>query len=166
VTTRPVAAGRVRAAIRAGAVSGLLSGAPSTAWALVRGDDPLAASLAAGALVRPHETRRTRLLVAAFVSHSLLSLGWAFVLARLWPRRQESLARAILRGSALGATIGVIDLGAAHAIAHPRLAAVRALSVAPQVADHVAYGAIVGVVLRAQTRSMASAIESSTRPGR
>jgi hypothetical protein len=166
VTTRPVAAGRVRAAVRAGAVSGLLSGAPSTAWAIVRGDDLFAPSLAAGSLVLPHETRRGRLLVAAFVSHSVLSVGWAFVMVRLWPRRHESLARAVLRGSALGATIGMIDLGAAHVVAHPRLAAVRGLSVAPQVADHVAYGAIVGVVLRGQTRSMASTIESSTRPGR
>jgi hypothetical protein len=148
-------------------VSGLVSGGPSTLWAIVRGDDLLAATLAAGALVVPDESSRRRLLLSAFAAHAILSTGWALVIAGVWPRRQLSPSAAITRGALCGAAIAALDLGAAHASTHLRLAGVRALPLAPQIADHVCYGAAVGVVLRrAQTSSMASAIESSTRPGR
>jgi hypothetical protein len=51
--------------VRAGLWAAVLSGAPSTLHALATGRDPLAATLAAGSILLPGETRRTRLLAAA-----------------------------------------------------------------------------------------------------
>lgn len=118
----------------------MLSGAPSTIWAVVTDDEPFAATLAAGSLLLPEETRRGRLLCAATVAHVALSAGWTIALSRL-PRRTVAL------GTLAGLGIAALDLGVAHTSRSPRLAAIRALPVAPQVADHVAFGALVGGVL-------------------
>ena len=118
----------------------MLSGAPSTLWAVVADDDPFAATLAAGSLLRPEETRRGRLLCAATVAHLALSAGWTIALTRL-PRRT------VTAGALAGLGIAALDLGIAHASRSPRFAAIRALPVAPQVADHVAFGALVGGLL-------------------
>jgi hypothetical protein len=111
---------------------------PSTIWALSAGRDPLAATLAAGSLLLPHETRRRRLLAAAVPVHVALSLGWAVVLARILPRGRE-----VTGGAIGGLGIAALDLG----IGARRFPRVRALPLLPQVADHVAYGASVGFVL-------------------
>jgi hypothetical protein len=132
--------------VRAGLVASALSGAPSTLWALVRGTDPLEATVAAGQLLCPGESRRTRLLPAAGLVHIALSLGWAAVLGALMPRH-TSAARAVALGAACGAGIAAVDLGTARVSSSPRMAAVRSLAVGPQVADHLAYGVIVAVVL-------------------
>lgn len=120
-----------------------MSGVPSTVWALARGRDPLEATLAAGSVLLPHETRRTRLLVAAVPVHVALSFGWAAVLARVLPPRRE-----IVSGAFAGLVIGVVDLAVARRL-FPR---VRALPLGPQLADHVAYGATVGCVLARRRR--------------
>lgn len=130
--------GVLRAGLRAGAVAGILSGAPSTAWAIVAGQDPLAATRAAGSLLLPNETRPARLLAAAVVVHTGLSLGWATVLAATLPRRHTTAA-----GAVAGLAIAALDLG----LIGRRLPRVRALPVLPQVADHVAFGLVVGAVL-------------------
>ena len=70
--------------------------------------------------------------------HLALSLGWALVLARALPRRRPTL-----EGAAAGLAIAALDLG----LLGRRLPAIRALPVLPQVADHVAYGAVVGAIL-------------------
>jgi len=129
----------IRKGIAAGAVAGVVSGAPSTLHALVTGGDPLAASEAAGAMLLPHETNRTRLLLAAVPVHTALSLGWGIVLAKLLPRKAT-----IRWGAAAGVAIAVLDLG----VFGGRFPRIRQLPVAPQVLDHIAYGAAVGAVLR------------------
>jgi hypothetical protein len=116
----------------------VLSGVPSTTVALWRGEDPLAASLAAGTLLLGHERRSYRLLAAATLVHAALSLGWALVLAAVLPRR------ATIRWSAVaGLAIAALDLG----VIGRRFERIRALPPIPQVADHVAYGLTVGAVL-------------------
>jgi hypothetical protein len=115
----------------------VLSGAPSTLHAVLTGADPWAATLAAGSVVLPHETRRRRLVLAAGVLHGALSLGWAVVLARVLRRPT------VVSGAVAGLGIAALDLG----LIGRRLPAIRALPQAPQVADHVAYGVAVAVVL-------------------
>jgi hypothetical protein len=124
---------RLSRAVRAGAVAAVLGGAPSTLHALATGRDPLAATVAAGSILLPEETRRPQLLAAAVPVHLALSLGWAVVLDRAGVRS----ARA---GALAGLAIAALDLG----VAGGRFPRIRALPLLPQVADHVAFGAIVG----------------------
>ncbi|HEY7794769.1 MAG TPA: hypothetical protein VIA10_12250 [Gaiellaceae bacterium] len=124
-------------ALRAGLVAAAVSGAPSTVHALATGRDPLEATLAAGSLLLPRETRRVPLVAAAVPVHLALSLGWAVVLERAGVRG----ARA---GAVAGLTIAALDLG----VVGRRLPRVRALPLWPQVADHAAYGIVVGALLR------------------
>jgi hypothetical protein len=126
----------VRHGLRAGAVAAALSGAPSTAHALATARDPLEATLAAGSLLLPRETRRGRLLAAAVPVHLVLSLGWAVVFERAGVRG----ARA---GAAAGLGVAALDLG----LVGRRFRRVRELPLLPQVADHVAFGAVVGALL-------------------
>jgi hypothetical protein len=130
-------------AFEAGAVAAVVGGAPSTIWALVTGDDPLAPTLAAGSLVLPRETRRARLVAAAVPVHLTLSVGWALVLERVLPRGREVGA-----GALAGLGIAALDLG----VLGRSLPRVRALPLLPQLADHVAYGVTVGYVLARQRR--------------
>lgn len=123
----------------AGAAASVLSGAPSTVHAWLAGRDPLEAAMAAGSMALPHEQRGNVLLIAGTLVHGTVSLGWAMVLVRVLPRRPTVLA-----GCVAGATIAAIDLG----IIGRRFPRVHGLSFWPQVADHVAYGAIVAGVLR------------------
>jgi hypothetical protein len=118
----------------AGLIAAAVSGLPSTLHALATGGDPLAAARAAGSVVLPRERRTLPLLAAAVPAHLAVSLGWAFVL----PRRAG-----VVGGAACGLAIAALDLGVL-ARWFPR---VRALPLAPQIADHVAYGAVVGAVL-------------------
>jgi hypothetical protein len=122
----------------AGAVAAAVSGVPSTLFALAAGHDPLAATLAAGSMVLPSETRRGRLVAAAVPVHVTVSLGWAVVLSAALPRR-----RTIALGAVAGLGIAAFDLGVLGRL-FPR---VRALPLLPQLADHAVYGATVGFVL-------------------
>jgi hypothetical protein len=130
-------------AFAAGAVAAVVGGVPSTLWALVAGDDPLEPTLAAGSILLPHETRRGRLVAAAVPIHAALSLGWAAVLAAILPRRQTAAA-----GAVAGLAIAALDLGVVGRLV-PRI---RALPLAPQLADHIAFGAAVGLVLERRRR--------------
>jgi hypothetical protein len=130
-------------AVVAGAAAAVVSGAPSTLWALLRGHDPLEATLAAGSVVLPRETRRGRLLAAAVPVHLALSFAWAQVLARVLARDRERAA-----GAVAGLAIAALDLGIAGQAA-PRL---RALALLPQLADHVAFALTVGHVLARRRR--------------
>jgi hypothetical protein len=115
-----------------------VSALPSTSIAIALGDDPLAATVAAGSVLLPRETRRARLVAAAVPVHLALSIGWTVVLARTLPRR-----RSVAAGAVGGLAIAALDLGLVARL-FPR---VRALPVAPQLADHALYGATVGLVL-------------------
>lgn len=124
--------------VAAGAVGAVLGGIPSTVHALATGRDPLEATYAAGTILLPHEQRHGRLLLSAAVAHGGISLFWGAILARTLPRRHPVLA-----GAAAGVAIAVLDLG----VLGRRIERIRDLPLGPQVADHVAYGAVVGAVL-------------------
>ena len=123
-------------ALRAGLIVGALAGAPSTLHALATGRDPLEATLAAGSVLLPGETRRGRLVAAAVPVHLAISLGWAAALDRAGVRGSG-------RGALAGLAIAALDLGVARRV-FPRF---RELPVGPQLADHVAYGTIVGSLI-------------------
>jgi hypothetical protein len=119
-------------------IAAVVSGLPSTLWALAAGDDPLEATLAAGSILLPRETRRSRLIAGAVPVHLALSLGWGLVLARTLPRRHP-----LIEGAVAGLAISALDLG----LVGGRFARIRALALGPQLADHLAYGVTVGYVL-------------------
>jgi hypothetical protein len=124
--------------IAAGAVGAVVGGVPSTAWALAAGRDPLEATLAAGSILLPREQSRRRLIAAAVPVHLVVSLAWAIVLAAALPRR-----RRVLGGAVAGLVAAALDLG----VLGRRFPRMRALPLAPQLADHAVYGATVGLVL-------------------
>lgn len=124
--------------VAAGSVAAVVSGIPSTAYALVTGRDPLEATLAAGSILLPNERRPGRLFLAAGPVHLAISVGWGVVLARVLPCRPS-----ILVGAAAGLAIAAFDLG----VIGRRFSRIRALPVAPQLADHVLYGVTVAAVL-------------------
>jgi hypothetical protein len=129
----------------AGAVAAVVSGVPSTLWALRAGGDPLEATLAAGSLLLPRETRRGRLLAAAVPVHLALSFSWGVVLARVLPER-----RTVAAGTAAGLAIAALDLG----VIGRRVPRVRSLSTLPQLTDHAVFGATVGAVLGRRRRAI------------
>jgi hypothetical protein len=133
--------------LAAGAVAAVLSGAPSTLHALATRSSLLEATLAAGTLLRPTETRPIPLLAAALPAHIGLSLGWAVVLAHALPERHTAAA-----GAAAGLAIAALDLG----VIGRRFPRIRALPVAPQIGDHLAYGAVAGAVIAKRRRSRKS----------
>jgi hypothetical protein len=145
----------LRNGIVAGAVAGVLSGAPSTVHAIVTGGDPLEATEAAGTLLLRNETNRTKLILAAIPAHAAISLFWGVVLAKVLPRKGT-----IVWGAAAGAAIAALDLGVVGR-GFPRI---KQLPLAPQVMDHLAFGAVVGAVLRGATARRAPAPEPA--PGR
>jgi hypothetical protein len=138
--------------VAAGAIAAVVSGAPSTAYALATGESIVEATLAAGTLLLPGEERAWRLLPAAAVAHGALSIGWAVVLERVLPRRHTT-AWAI----PAGLLIAALDLG----VLGRRFPRIRALPLAPQIADHVAYAVTVGAVLSRLRRQQPSASQAA-----
>jgi hypothetical protein len=128
----------MRRALTAAAVAGVVSAVPSTASAVASGGDPFEATLAAGSILLPRETRRWRLAAAAAPVHATMSLFWALVLERTLPRRHP-----VRWGAAAGAGIAVLDL----IVIGRRFSRVRELPFLPQLADHVAFGVTVALVL-------------------
>lgn len=129
----------------AGAVAAVVSGAPSTALSLATRADLLAPTLAAGSILLPHEKRKLRLVLAAFQVHVLLSLGWGIVIAGVLRERASPVSGAIA-----GSAIAVWDL----LVIGRRWRRIRDLPFGPQLADHVAYGLTVGVVLQRRHRRL------------
>ncbi|MGQ0617550.1 MAG: hypothetical protein ACT4PW_11265 [Acidimicrobiia bacterium] len=127
--------------LRATVLAAALSGAPSTVHALVTGADPLAAARAAGTLV-PGRRHRPGIVAGAIV-HLVVSTWWATVLAVALPQRRRAAW-----GAGAGLAIAALDLG----VIGRRWPAIAALPVGPQVADHVAFGAIVGGALSQRRR--------------
>jgi hypothetical protein len=125
-------------ALRAGPPAALLSGLPSTAYALLRTRDPLEATVAAGPILLPRERRRGRLLVAAIPVHLVLSAVWTVAIAVVLPRRNP-----LAEGTLAGLVIAAVDLG----VIGSRFPRIRALEAGPQIADHIAFGIIAAAVL-------------------
>jgi hypothetical protein len=128
----------LRVGLRAGAVAAVLSGAPSTVHALATGRSPVEAIRAAGTLLLPDDAAPAGLAAAGAVAHGAISLGWGVVLAATLPRR-----RTVVWGALAGLAIAGLDLG----LLARRWPRIRALPTAPQVADHVAFGALVGTLV-------------------
>jgi hypothetical protein len=128
-------------AIVAGLTGAAVSGLPSTAWALIRGDDVLEGGRAAGAMILPNERGTSKLRAAGGAAHLAISLAWAAALTAVLPRGHEPSA-----GVAAGLAIAALDLG----VIGRRIPAIRALPQARQWADHAAYGLAVGLALRAR----------------
>jgi hypothetical protein len=128
----------LRAGLRAGAVAGVLSGLPSTVHAVATGRSPFDALQAAGTLLLADDAPSSAQAAAGVVAHSAISLGWGVVLAAVLPRR-----RAVVWGALAGLAVAGLDLG----VLARRWPRIRALPLLPQVADHIAYGAIVGAEL-------------------
>ncbi len=152
----------LRDGLAAGALAGVLSGLPSTVHALCTGRDPLAAARAAGNLLLPADSSPAALLLAGGLAHVVLSLGWGTVLAvavRRTSLRSLAAPAALVGGTppipwgsalgpAAGAAIAAVDLGlVGRSRAGRRWTLIHELSLAPQVADHLAFGAIAGAVL-------------------
>lgn len=106
-------------------LAAVLSGVPSTAHALVTGDDPLRATRAAGSLVGGGAA-------AGVVVHLAVSAWWMFVLRRL-------RVRGVVGGAVAGVLIAALDLE----VIGRRNAQLRALPQAPQWLDHVAFGVLI-----------------------
>jgi hypothetical protein len=123
---------QVRDAAAAIAVAGVVSGAPSTAHSLLTGRSVLAPTRAAGTLLGGPT------VVRGLAAHAALSLSWGVVLARVLPRGHRARA-----GLAAGAAIAALDLG----LVARRFPAIRALPQAPQWADHLVFGAVLGAFL-------------------
>jgi hypothetical protein len=130
-----------RDALVAGLAGAACSAIPSTAWSLIRGDDVLDGARAAGAMVRPDESRTAVVIAIAAPVHLGLSLGWAAVMAAALPRGGEPAW-----GVVGGMVIATLDL----AVIGRRIPAIARLPQGRQWADHAAYGLAVGLVLRAR----------------
>jgi hypothetical protein len=113
----------------------VLSGIPSTLYALLSGGDPLEATRAAGKMVSSNN-----LFLGAAIVHTSVSFFWALVLWLTLPRR-HTLAWAL----AASVAIALLDLRVIAPILFPEVAA---LAFWPQLADHLVWGACCGLVLR------------------
>lgn len=127
----------------AGAVAWASSGLPSTLHAVAAGSDLLAPVRAAGTLLVPPGSSVPALLAGGVIAHTGLSLGWATLLALVLPERHTVTA-----GAGAGLLIAGLDLG----VVGRRYPAIAALATTAQVADHVAFGAVVGLVVRRRRR--------------
>ncbi|MDQ3987452.1 MAG: hypothetical protein M3280_13265 [Actinomycetota bacterium] len=130
-----------RDALVAGSVAAIVSGAPSTLYALRRGRSLSEATAAAGSILLPNETRTPVLVAAAVPVHIGVSLFWAAVFERSLPRQTTALW-----GGLAGAGVAALDL----LVIGRRLPRIRALPLGPQFADHILFGITVGAVLRAR----------------
>jgi len=117
----------------------LLSGLPSTAWALVTGADMLEPTRAAGSMLLPGEESTGKLIAAAAIVHPIVSAFWALILWRLLPRR-ATVAWALLAA----VLIALLDLKVLAPAYFPRVAA---LDFWPQLADHLMWGATFAIAL-------------------
>ena len=112
----------------------LLSGIPSTVYALITGGDVLEATRAAGAMVgRPDS------IAAAALVHACVSLFWALILWLVLPYR-HTFIWALLASAA----IALLDLKMIAPVFFPEVAA---LAFWPQFADHMMWGATLGGAL-------------------
>lgn len=128
--------------MRAGLWAAALSGVPSTLIALRNGEDVLASTEAVGAVLIRNPRRGWARVAVGGVAHVLISLFWARILERVL-RNKPNSAEAVTAGAACGAAIALVDLGVIARFLPP----IRALPGGPLLADHVAFGAIVGWVV-------------------
>jgi hypothetical protein len=132
----------VRDGLVAGSVAAVAGGIPSTLHAITTGSDILESTRAAGSIPLPWAEDEQALLSAGANVHVAISLFWGVVLARVIPRSAPAPV-SLGAGAVGGLAIAALDLGLIGRL-FPRI---RALPRGPQIADHVAFGAVVGAVL-------------------
>jgi hypothetical protein len=118
------------------AVASVVSGAPSTAHALVTGRGVLDAARAAGTLLPGRADRPG--VIAGGIVHGIVSAFWGVVLGRFLPRRHTAAW-----GALAGLGIAAISLPAGKR-SRPYLAALPQI---PQWLDNVAFGLVMGWLL-------------------
>jgi hypothetical protein len=95
-------------------------------------------------MVLPAQSTLAALLIAAAVVHGTVSLFWALVFGAALPRRRVPL------WSVLGsAAVALLDL---KVIAPMFFPSVAALAFWPQFADHLTWGALLGVTLHVRMK--------------
>ena len=134
-------------------VATLFSGLPSTLHALATGADPLQTTRAAGAMLLPHASATPVLFAAAAIVHPAVSLFWTLVFGFALPRRH--VVAAAIAGSL---AVALLDL---LVIAPRFFPAVAALPFWPQLADHLAWGTLLGGTLLWRLRRFARRAGSS-----
>jgi hypothetical protein len=117
---------------RAALIAGVLSGVPSSLHAVATRRPLLESTRAAGTLLGQPSVPR------GMLAHAAISTWWAAVFTAVLPSRH-----AVAWGAGAGLTVGALDL----AIATRWFPAIRRLPRAPQLADHVAFGMLVGAVV-------------------
>jgi hypothetical protein len=132
----------VRDGLVAGSVAAVAGGIPSTLHAFATGGDVLESTRAAGSIALSSNEDKEALLAAGANVHAVVSLFWGVALAHVIPRRAGART-SVAAGAIGGLAIAALDLGLVARL-FPRI---RALPRVPQLADHVAFGAVVGAVL-------------------
>ena len=145
-------ANRVKTTLIAGGLAGLVSGIPSTVYLLVTGGDLLASVNALVAMVAASELPVLNRLAIAAAVHFTVSFFWASVLVAIIPRRAPVIGALVA-----SAIITFLDL---EVIAPRYFAEAAALAFIPQLADHLAWGATVGAVLRMRRPSFVDTSQS------
>ena len=124
----------------AGSVATALSGIPSTLYSAATGADIAEPTRAAGAMLVAANSSDLQLLTAAAVVHIAVSFFWSGILILILPR--TSITSACVLAASL---IGVLDL---RVIAPHFFPEVARLPFLPQMADHLMWGACLGLMLR------------------
>ncbi|HEY6961993.1 MAG TPA: hypothetical protein VI408_08920 [Gaiellaceae bacterium] len=119
--------------MRSWLLAAIVSGAPSTAYAVAAGRDPLEATKAAGALVVGERAPGALQVAAAAPVHLALSWLWGTAIERSLPERNR-----LAWGVAAGLAVAALDLG----VVGRRFPAIRRLPLLPQLADHALFGAV------------------------
>lgn len=127
----------------------LLSGIPSTLYALLSGGDPTEATRAAGVMLLSPEATLPELVAAAAIVHATVSLFWAAILWFVLPFRRTVWWALLASGA-----IAVLDLRIIAPVFFPEVAM---LAFWPQFADHLMWGACVGLTLQYRNRLVTAA---------
>jgi hypothetical protein len=118
----------------------VLSGLPSTLYALITGSDVTEATRAAGAMLISPDSSVAQLFAEAAIVHSAISFFWTSILTLILPRR-----RTVFWALVISVFIAVLDLRIIAPMMFPEVAR---LVFWPQFADHLMWGASVGITLQ------------------
>ena len=138
-------ADRIKTTLVAGGLAALVGVIPSTVYLLVTGGDVFASVNALAAMLSANELPVLHRVAVAAAIHITLSFFWASMLVALLPRRAP-----VFGALAASAIITILDL---KVIAPHYFTDAAALEFLPQLADHLAWGATVGAVLRVRRKS-------------
>ena len=124
-------------------VATVVSGLPSTLFAVLADEDAMAATRAAGAMLVDADSPTATLVLAAALVHTCVSFFWGTILIFSLPR-----THVVAWSVAASAAIAVLDLRVIGSL----FPEVHALPFWPQFADHLMWGASFGAMLRWRSR--------------